>query len=373
MDTGSRAPLRAAFITSTPLNVREGSGTFVGIATLADALRAMGAQVDVIAPRKRLPILTAGRLLFNASLARRPWDDYDVTVGFDLDGYRIAGHSVPGHKPRPHLAAIKGVIADEMRFERGLTRATMSWQAQREARHVQRADRVITTSRYSADRLKQFYGVTREPGVVPEVIDLTAWREVLRQESRAPDPARFVVLCVCRLYRRKRVDLLLRATAELQSRIPRFELRIAGEGPELNTLGRLWRSLELGPAVRWLGTLDRRQLAREYGHCDVFCLPSVQEGFGIVFLEAMAASRPIVAARAAAAPEVVPHALVVEPESHRALAQALETLYHRPDLRQSIAAAGATLVEQYDAPRVAGLFLAELERLANRVRVARGA
>ena len=71
-----------------------------------------------------------------------------------------------------------------------------------------------------------------------------------------------MVLCVCRLYRRKRVDLLLRAAAELQSRIPRFELRIAGEGPERNGLERLWRSLELGPAVRWLGTLDRRQLAR---------------------------------------------------------------------------------------------------------------
>lgn len=368
MDSGIRAPLRAAFITSTPLNVREGSGTFVGITTLAGALRATGVQVGIIAPGKRLPILTAGRLLFNASLVRRHWDDYDITVGFDLDGYRIAGHT-----GRPHVAAIKGVIADELRFERGFTRATMSWQAQWEARHVNRADRVLTTSRYSAERLKQFYGLARDPGVVPEMIDLAAWREVLRQESCAPDPARFVVLCVCRLYRRKRVDLLLRAAAELRARIPGLELRIAGEGPELNTLKRLWRSLELGPAVRWLGTIDRRQLAREYNRCDVFCLPSVQEGFGIVFLEAMAAVRPIVAARAAAAPDVVPHALMVEPESHPELAEALAALYHRPDLRQSIAATGATLVEQYDAPRVAGLFLAELERLANRMRAAQGA
>lgn len=368
MGSASRAPLRAAFITSTPLNVRQGSGTFVGIATLADALRAMGAQVDFIAPGRRLHIFTAGRLLFNASLVRRRWDDYDVTVGFDLDGYRIAGQT-----GRPHVAAIKGVIADEMRFERGLTRATMSLQAQQEARHVQGADRVITTSRYSADRLKQFYSVARDPAIVPEMIDLTAWRTVLREDSGAPDPSRFVVLCVCRLYRRKRVDLLLRAAAELHARIPGFELRIAGEGPEMNTLRRLCRSLELGPAVQWLMTLDRRQLAREYSRCDVFCLPSVQEGFGIVFLEAMAASRPIVAARAAAAPEVVPHALLVEPESHGSLARALETLYRRPDLRQSIAATGAALIEQYDAPRVAGFFLAELEPLINRAKVAQRA
>jgi len=362
MAYGRRLPLRAAFITSTPLNVREGSGTFVGIATLADALRAKGAQVDLITPRKQLPIYTAGRLLFNASLARRRWDAYDVTVGFDLDGYRIAGRT-----GRPHLAAIKGVIADEMRFERGLTRATMSLQAKWETRHVWLADRVIATSRYSANRLKQFYGMAAEPVIVPEMIDLRAWRDLLQQERAAPDPARFVVLCVCRFYRRKRVELLLRAGGELRRRIPGFELRFAGDGPERHTLHRLGRSLELGAAVRWLGILDRRQLAREYAQSDAFCLPSVQEGFGIVFLEAMAAARPIVAARAAAAPEVVPHGLLAEPESHQALAEALETLYRRPQLRQSIAAAGVGLVEQYDAARVSGLFLAELERLANRM------
>jgi glycosyltransferase involved in cell wall biosynthesis len=158
----------------------------------------------------------------------------------------------------------------------------------------------------------------------------------------------------------------------LRARIPGFELRIAGDGPELNTLQRLWRSLELGPAVRWLGTLDRRQLAREYGRCDVFCLASVQEGFGIVFLEAMAASRPIVAARAAA-PEVVPHALGRARKSSRA-GGSLETLYQPPGhFIQSIATTGATRVEQYDAPRVARLFLAELERLAKPMSAAQGA
>ena len=71
--------------------------------------------------------------------------------------------------------------------------------------------------------------------------------------------------------------------------------------------------------------LARRSWLREYKRADVFCLPSVQEGFGIVLLEAMAAGKPIVAARAAAIPEVAPHGLLVEPDSPEALAAGIES------------------------------------------------
>jgi glycosyltransferase involved in cell wall biosynthesis len=356
-----RRPLRVAFITSTPMNVREGSGTFVAIKTLADALGGLGVQVDLVAPKRRLPVQTAERLLFNAGLRFRRWDDYDVTVGFDLDGYRIAGRT-----GCPHVASIKGVIADEMQYERGWTRMTMAVQARREAHHVRHADRIVTTSGYSAGRLMHFYGLEQSPAVIPELIDLAEWRAAFRLTGGAPDSGQFVVLCVCRLYPRKRVDLLLRAAAELKPRIPQLQMRIAGEGPESQKLQRLLGSLGLGEDVRWLGTLDRDGLAREYSHCDVFCLPSVQEGFGIVFLEAMAAAKPIVAARAAAIPEVVPHALLVEPDSHEALAAGIETLYRQPDLRRTIATTGLAAVQQFDAPRVAQKFLDQLEQLVRR-------
>ena len=70
---------------------------------------------------------------------------------------------------------------------------------------------------------------------------------------------------------------------------------------------------------------------------------------------------------------VVPQAFLVGPESHWALAEAQETLCRRLDLRQSIAATGAARVEQYDAPRVARLFVAKLERLAKRISAAQSA
>jgi glycosyltransferase involved in cell wall biosynthesis len=104
-------------------------------------------------------------------------------------------------------------------------------------------------------------------------------------------------------------------------------------------------------------------LAREYNGCNLFCLPSVQEGFGIVFLEAMAARKPILAARAGAVPEVVEQGLLVEPDSEEALAEGIRRLFAQPELRCSLEAAGRSIVERYDAPKVAAMFLAEAEAL----------
>jgi glycosyltransferase involved in cell wall biosynthesis len=109
--------------------------------------------------------------------------------------------------------------------------------------------------------------------------------------------------------------------------------------------------------VVWLGDVSRAQLLAEYNRADVFCLPSVQEGFGIVLLEAMAAAKPIVASRAAAIPEVAPQAVLVEPDNPEALAAGIEELYRSPEARAELGSTGAQWVEQFDAPRVAGLFL----------------
>jgi len=312
---------------------------------LARALENLGHTVAFETPRLRLPVYTAERLLFNRSL--RAADG--LTVGFDMDGYRIAGASCS------HVAALKGVIADEARFEAGLTRLTMMMQARRERLHVERAARVLVTSRYSGERAQEFYGLTRAPIVVPELIDLAEWRRLLDRHPACA--SRFTVLFVGRLYRRKRLDVLLRAAAILRESIRDLEIRIVGDGPCAPALRRLSRTLRLASVVTWLGNVTRAELAAEYNRAAVFCLPSVQEGFGIVLLEAMAAGKPIVASRAAAIPEVAPHGMLVAPDDPEALAAAIAPLYGSAEARAGLARTGAAWVERFDAPRVAQLFL----------------
>lgn len=343
-----RRLLRFLFITSTPQNITRGSGTYVGIHVLAQALQNQGHSVDFAPVTRHFPVYTLERLWFNRSL--RSSGDHDFTIGFDMDGYRIA-------RSRSHIASLKGVIADEVRFESGLTRLTMAVQARCEWLHVHRAARVLVTSRYSGDCARQFYGLKQAPAVVPEAIDLAEWRRHLQQHPASS--ARFTVLFVGRFYRRKRVDVLLRAAARLRGNpgIANLEVRIVGNGPCAPMLHRLGRALKLDDTVTWLGDVSRAALAAEYNRAHLFCLPSVQEGFGIVLLEAMAAGKPIVASRAAAIPEVLPHGTLVEPDQPEALADAIAALYGAPERQGAMAETGLEWVKQFDAPLVARCFV----------------
>jgi glycosyltransferase involved in cell wall biosynthesis len=339
--------MRLVFLTSTPLDPFEGSGTFAGIQGLAEGLRALGHEVELLVPDFPCFHYTARRLIYNRRAAnrvdaRRP----DVVVGFDMDGYLYAARQ----KRAPFVASLKGVIADELTNERGVTRWLLGVQARRERRSVRAADLVMAPSRYSAGKIGEYYGIDpRRVAIVPELIDVDGWRALFAAHPAKP-PERFTVLAVCRFYPRKQLGVLVEAA----KRLPEVEVRIVGAGPEG---GRLRRA---GPHVRWLGNAGREQLAEEYNRCHVFCLPSVQEGFGIVFLEAMAAGKPIVAARAAAVPEVVRDGmdgLLVEPRDAAALAAALARLRDDAALRRHLAANGAQRVEEFRRERVCRLFL----------------
>ncbi|OLD39956.1 MAG: hypothetical protein AUI57_01250 [Candidatus Rokubacteria bacterium 13_1_40CM_2_68_8] len=350
--------MRFEFLTSTPLSPTEGSGTFVALDGLARGLTDLGHIVVVRPLSARTGFHTLDRWLYNARVALRP-PVADITVGVDLDGFLWARRRRRG----PFVVMLKGIIADELRNERGWVRGLLSVQARWERSNTACADRVVVPSRYSASVAHEVYGIPdAKLVVVPEPIDLADWRRRFAEAAGAR-AARPTVLSVARMYPRKHLDDLLRAAVILRERIPHAQIRIVGAGPESARLRALHRELRLDGGAVLLGEVTRRTLAVEYMRAHCFCLPTVQEGFGLVFAEAMAAGLPVVACHAAAVPEIVEDrhtGFLVSPRSPDELASALETLLMNEKLREDFGRAAAQRVEAFGLPRVARRFLETL-------------
>jgi glycosyltransferase involved in cell wall biosynthesis len=255
-----------------------------------------------------------------------------------------------------YVVSLKGIMADERRFESGWPRLRFSLLSRLEAANAGRADIVTVTSQHSRRIALAAYGLDPDRmRVVPEGIDLTGWGSAERPREGS------VILSVARQYRRKNTIALVRAMAQVRESMPLARLRVVGGGPELDRLRRERRSLGLEGTIELLGEMPGSQALREeYRRADIFCLPSLQEGFGIVYLEAMASGLPIVALDAAAVPEIVLEdrvGMLVPPDKPGALAETLIRLLQDRDLRLRMGTAGKERAALYDWPNVARRFL----------------
>jgi phosphatidyl-myo-inositol dimannoside synthase len=342
-------------LTSTPPTPTEGSGTFVAIDGLMRGLARLGHRAALRPLRARSGFHTLDRWLYNAGVVARP-PRADVVLGVDLDGFLWARR----RRDVPFVVALKGIIADELRNERGWVRTLLGVQARWERTNVHRADRVVVPSRYSAAVAAELYGLAAERlAVVPEPIDLDEWRRRFAAAERLPS-SRPRVLSVARMYPRKRLEDLLHAADTLRRRIPDVQVRIVGDGPERERLARRHAELGLGETVVLLGEVSRAQLSVEYVSADCFCLPTVQEGFGLVFAEAMAAGLPVVACRTAAVPEIVADGrtgVLVTPRRPDELARAMESVLTNEPLRTALGDHARERVQAYGLEAVARAFL----------------
>ncbi len=169
-------------------------------------------------------------------------------------------------------------------------------------------------------------------------------RAAMRRQLGLGDE-RFVVLALAQLMHRKGLDVLLRAQQSLRD--PRLCVLLAGDGPEAASLRGLADELQLGDAVRFLG---RRSDAGDLlAACDLFVLPSRAEGLGVAALEALGASRPVIASKVGGLADLIQHercGLHVPPDDPAALAAAIARLRDDPALRTRLAAAGPGRVDE---------------------------
>ena len=103
----------------------------------------------------------------------------------------------------------------------------------------------------------------------------------------------------------KGIDHLVRAMPAVCAAMPGTRLRVVGRGDGLPGLQALARKLNVHESVIFTGYRSDAELRSEFDRCRLFALPSEKEGFGLVFLEAMAHGRPCLGARSGGVPEII--------------------------------------------------------------------
>ncbi len=234
------------------------------------------------------------------------------------------------------------------------------------------ADRLVAlTPREKADHLRRGVGRSDQFRVVPSGVPLDRFRSrPPRAASRASlglPPDAFLVGSVGRLIPLKGHDLLVRALAHLPGDT---HAAVLGEGEERPALERLAAELGVGHRLHLLGWRD--DVPGFLAAVDALAMPSRNEGMGRAAVEAMAAGRPVVAARVSGLADVVAHGetgFLVPPESPGALARALERLRRDPGLRARMGEAGRKRAERFSLETM----LALLDDLLEEARARLGA
>ncbi len=269
-------------------------------------------------------------------------------------------------KPRD---AFVGVVLARLAGARSLIQMHVGfddWLSPRARRALAHADGIVGVSRFVSDSLVRAGCDAARVFTVHNSLDLQhgAWdrprdRVAVRGELGIALDA--PVICIAsRLFRWKGHHDLVEAVSRLRPELANLRLIVVGEDdPRANPGFGSYRAelesrvTELGLERNVIFTGFRTDVADLMAASDVFCMPSAEEPFGMVYLEAMAMLRPVVAYASGGAPEVVAHGetgLLVTPGNIDALTTALGRLLRDGDLRRSFGTAGRRRVEEVFTP-----------------------
>jgi len=240
------------------------------------------------------------------------------------------------------------------------------------------ADRIIANSRFTAGEVVRLGADPGRVRVVHPVVDarrFEAERAAATMRARYGLAGRIVLLTVARLVPRKGHDVVLEALRLVRHACPAAHYLVVGDGPARADLERAAERLGLSDAVTFAGFVQDDELPACYAAADVFVMVSRErpakgdvEGFGIVYLEASAAGRAVVAGRSGGVMDAVEDGvtgLLVDPEDPRAVAEAIVHLLDDPDLRHRMARAGrARVLERFSPRRGSAAFTEMLDELA---------
>jgi glycosyltransferase involved in cell wall biosynthesis len=221
--------------------------------------------------------------------------------------------------------------------------------------HVMRHSAAVTTvSRWLRDETESL-----APGVHPQVAPMPVATNLFEPGSMRGETS---LLFVGRLNEQKGLQHLLHAMSSMKTSA---SLDVVGDGPDRDSLRRLSDELGLSSRVRWHGQLGQTELAPLYQRAAAIVLPSVDEGLGLVAVEALLCETPVVAFDSGGLRDVIQHektGLLVKTGDRSALAATLDDLLARDGRGGDLGRAGRLYALSAFAPESAARRYAEIYR-----------
>ncbi len=222
------------------------------------------------------------------------------------------------------------------------------------------AERYLTITRFTLDAMAARHKL-KDPraSILPPTLPKPRAQSPEARISPGKDSSRPTVLTVGRLAASERYkghDAILDAWPDVLRRVPDAEYLIVGDGDDRARLESRAREMGIASSVHFAGSVSPEELDVCYDRCSIFAMPARTEldartprgeGFGIVFLEAMAHGKPVMGPRAGAPAEFIrsgEHGLLVDPASSSEIASALIELLEDPLRARRMGEAGKSWV-----------------------------
>lgn len=202
------------------------------------------------------------------------------------------------------------------------------------------AKKIISISEYTRDRLIHEQNLDPEKfSILPVTFDPNCFQIAPKPkyllERYGLKPEQSVILTVARLSateQYKGYDTIIAALPEIKKFIQNVHYVLVGKGDDLPRIEELIAKLELQNCVTLTGFVPDEELCDHYNLCDVFAMPSKQEGFGIVYLEALACGKATLAGNQDGATDALCRGelgVLIDPEDTKAIAQVLIQILQR--------------------------------------------
>lgn len=215
----------------------------------------------------------------------------------------------------------------------------------------------IVTPSISMKKIIENYRIKNRIEVIPNAIHLISFKkdnELKRTEIKEKYNLKEddkIILFVGRIAREKSIDKIIKAFAIIKKRSTGKEkLLIVGDGPAINELKQLARTLKVEEEVTFTGSVSYEEIQYYYKMAYIFTIASTTETFGIVTIEALASGVPVLAVKAPGTVDILTDGadgLLVDNDVKK-FADALEKIIREPELRGKLSQGALRTSEKYN-------------------------